>query len=83
MVEIAGPDAFAFEDALARVLAAANDRRRVIADPDARYFGATVSRGVLLPGPEAHIATTRLADWLSRRNENAANAPSPRTKVTV
>jgi uncharacterized protein YbjT (DUF2867 family) len=83
VVEIAGPDAFAFEDALARVLAAANDRRRVIADPDARYFGATVSRGVLLPGPEAHIATTRLDDWLSRQNENAANAPLPHMTVTV
>jgi hypothetical protein len=77
VVEIAGPDAFAFEDAVARALDATNDRRRVIADPDARYFGAVVTHGVLLPRPDAHIATTRLADWLSRRHENAATAPSP------
>jgi uncharacterized protein YbjT (DUF2867 family) len=83
VAEIAGPEALAFEDALTCMLAAANDRRRVIADPDARYFGAVVTHGVLLPGPDAHIAPTRLADWLSRRNENAANAVSPPTKVTV
>jgi uncharacterized protein YbjT (DUF2867 family) len=82
-IEIAGPDVFAFEDAVARVLAATNDRRRVLADPDARYFGAITSHGALLPGPDAHIATTRLADWLLRRYENAATAPSPPTAVTV
>jgi uncharacterized protein YbjT (DUF2867 family) len=74
VVEIAGPEAFAYEDVVARVLAAANDRRRVIADPDARYLGAAVRDGVLLPGPEARIATVRLADWLSRRGEEAAAA---------
>jgi uncharacterized protein YbjT (DUF2867 family) len=66
VVEIAGPDGFAFDDAVARVLAASNDRRRVVADPDARYFGAPVPDDALLPGPDARIATTRLADWLSR-----------------
>jgi uncharacterized protein YbjT (DUF2867 family) len=74
VVEIAGPEAFAFEDVVARVLAAANDRRRVVADPDARYLGAAVRDGVLLPGPEARIATVRLGDWLSRRREEAAAA---------
>jgi uncharacterized protein YbjT (DUF2867 family) len=83
VVEIAGPDAFAFEDAVARVLHAANDRRHVLADPDARYFGAVATRGVLLPGPHAHIATTRLSEWLSQRYENAVTAPSPPAAVTV
>jgi len=67
VVEIAGPEAFAFEDAIARVLAAANDRRRVVADPDARYFGARLRDSVLLPGPEARIAPGRLAGWLAMR----------------
>jgi uncharacterized protein YbjT (DUF2867 family) len=66
VVEIAGPEAFAFEDAIARVLAAANDRRRVVADPDAGYFGTVVRGGLLLPGAEARIATLRLTDWLSQ-----------------
>ena len=66
--------AFAFEDAVARVLATTNDRRRVVADPDARDYG-TVARGsVLLPGAEARIATLRFTDWLSRRGDRAAAA---------
>ena len=81
VVEIAGPDALAFEDAVARVLAARHDHRRVIADPDAQYFGAVVSPGLLLPGPAAHIATTRLGDWLSRRSANVTTPPP--TRVTV
>jgi uncharacterized protein YbjT (DUF2867 family) len=72
-LEIAGPEVFSFEDAVARVLAASDDGRRAVADPDAGYFGAIVRDGVLLPGPEARIATTELANWLTRqRNEVAA-----------
>ena len=74
VVEIAGPEAFAFEDAVARVLAASDDRRRVVADPDARYFGTVVRGSVLLPGVEARIATLRLGDWLSRRGGRATAA---------
>lgn len=73
-VEIAGPEAFAFEGAVARVLAATNDRRRVVARPDARYFGAPVPDGFLLPGHQARIATTVLADWLARQGYEAAAA---------
>ena len=74
VVEIAGPEALAFADAIARVLATRGDRRRVVVDPDARYFGAVVRGDALLPGPEARIATLRLADWLSTRGERAAAA---------
>jgi uncharacterized protein YbjT (DUF2867 family) len=74
VVEIAGPEALAFADAIARVLAARGDRIRVVADPDARYFGAAVRGDMLLPGPEARIATLRLGDWLSRRRGHAAAA---------
>jgi uncharacterized protein YbjT (DUF2867 family) len=74
-VEIAGPEAFALDEAVTQVLAASNDRRRVVADPAARYFGALVPDGALLPGPDARIAATRLADWLSTRyNEGVAAA---------
>ena len=71
VVEIAGPDVFAFEDAIARVLAARNDHRRVMADPAARYFGAMVRGSVLLPGGEARIASLRLEDWLARRSKRS------------
>ena len=74
VVEIAGPEVFAFEDAVARVLAAQGDGRQVVADPAARYFGAAVRDGVLLPGAGARLADLRLADWLSRRGDQAAAA---------
>jgi uncharacterized protein YbjT (DUF2867 family) len=64
-VETSGPEAFAFEEAIGRLLAGTDDRRQVVAEPDARYFGTTVRGDVLLPGPEARIATRRLADWLA------------------
>jgi uncharacterized protein YbjT (DUF2867 family) len=72
VVEVAGPEALAFTDAVARVLATRGDRRRVVADPEARYFGAVVRGDPLLPGPEARIATLRLADWLAGPREKAA-----------
>jgi uncharacterized protein YbjT (DUF2867 family) len=74
VVEIAGPEALAFADAIAQVLATRGDRRRVVADPDARYFGAVVRGDALLPGPDARITSLRLADWLSERRGHAAAA---------
>jgi uncharacterized protein YbjT (DUF2867 family) len=64
-VEIAGPERLTLDAAIARVLAARHDRRAVIADPHARYFGAPVPYGALLPGAGARIATLRLAEWLA------------------
>jgi nucleoside-diphosphate-sugar epimerase len=61
-------------DGAARVQATRGDRRRIVADPDARYFGAVVRGDALLPGPEARIATLRLADWLAGRGDKAAVA---------
>jgi uncharacterized protein YbjT (DUF2867 family) len=71
-VEIAGGEALAFQDAVGRVLAARNDRRRVVADSAAPYFGATVRDGVLLPGPNARTAHIGLADWLAEQPNGAA-----------
>jgi uncharacterized protein YbjT (DUF2867 family) len=73
-VEIAGPEAFPLKDAVVRVLAARNDGRRVVADPDARYFGTPVRDRVLLPGPEARTSTTTLADWLAGQRNGAVAA---------
>ena len=78
VVEIAGPEAFAFEGAVGRVLAATGRRHRVVADPDARYFGTVVRGSVLLPGAEARVATLRLGDWLSSRVGRAAAATRSR-----
>ena len=74
VVEIAGPEEFGLGEAVARVLAATHDRRRVVADPEARYFGAAVRGRVLLPDADARLGTLRLADWLARRGGRAVAA---------
>ncbi|GJD57899.1 SDR family oxidoreductase [Methylobacterium dankookense] len=65
IVEIAGPEAFRLDALLARILA--GDGRTVLADPEAGYFGTPVTGDPLLPGPDARLAPTRLADWLPAR----------------
>ncbi|HEU0248209.1 MAG TPA: hypothetical protein VFR38_14100, partial [Gaiellaceae bacterium] len=65
IIELAGPEAFRFDDLVRRVLIAKNDPRRVTADAQARYFGAELDERSLTPGDNPRIASTRLEDWLS------------------
>ncbi|MBA4860999.1 SDR family oxidoreductase [Streptomyces sp. PSKA54] len=67
VVEVAGPEAFQLDELIRKVLAAENDPRTVVTDPQARYWGAELQETTLLPGPGAHIAETRYADWLARQ----------------
>ena len=63
IVEVAGPEEFRLDELIRDQLAAAGDPREVVADPEASYFGITPSGRTLLPGDDARIAETRLADW--------------------
>ncbi|MFC4604384.1 SDR family oxidoreductase [Rhodococcus kronopolitis] len=64
-VEIAGPEVFRLDQWIGTVLAAREDPREVVTDPQAPYFGAKPDRE-LLPGPGASLAQTRLSEWLTR-----------------
>ncbi len=64
-VEVAGPERFRFDELIRQGLAASKDPREVIADPNARYFGAELSERSLVPGDGALLAETRFEDWLS------------------
>jgi uncharacterized protein YbjT (DUF2867 family) len=66
VVEIAGPEQFRLDELIRRVLNARNDPREVISDPEAPYYGITVTERTLLPGDDARIAQTRLQDWLTQ-----------------
>lgn len=66
-VEIAGPDVFQLDELIRETLAAQNDPRRVVTDPHAPYSGAELEETTLLPGPDAHLAGTRLSDWLAKQ----------------
>jgi hypothetical protein len=39
----------------------------VVADPDARYFGAHLQERSLVTGAGAHLGTIRFDDWLAQR----------------
>ncbi|MEU4805441.1 NAD(P)H-binding protein [Actinosynnema sp. NPDC023587] len=65
VVEIGGPEVFGMDGWVRTVLAARHDRRAVVTDPEARYFGTRLEAKTLLPGPGSLVGTTRLADWLA------------------
>jgi uncharacterized protein YbjT (DUF2867 family) len=66
-IEIAGPEPLRFEDFVRQGLRAVGDQRVVVADPQARYFGARLSERALLPGDGARLGPTRFDDWLGHR----------------
>ena len=49
-IEIAGPEAFRFDELIRQRLTALNDPREVVADPHARYFNAELSERSIVPG---------------------------------
>jgi uncharacterized protein YbjT (DUF2867 family) len=65
IVEIGGPDQFRLDELVRGVLAAHEDPREVIADPQARYFGIAPSERTLLPGDDARLGTTHFSDWFT------------------
>ena len=73
-VEIAGPEQFRVDELVRRRLAAINDHREIIADPNAPYGGATVSERTLLPGNNARIGPTRFETWLGQSTQKIAAA---------
>jgi uncharacterized protein YbjT (DUF2867 family) len=66
-IEVAGPEPLRFEDFVRQALRAVGDQRVVVADPQARYFGARLGERTLLPGDGAQLGATRFDVWLSRQ----------------
>jgi|SRR3569833_1188931 len=65
-VEVGGPERFRFHEFIARVLWFKNDKRQLIADPRARYFGTEVGEESLVPVGEARIGRMPYDAWASR-----------------
>ncbi len=64
IVEIAGPERAPFNEIIARYLQALGDRREVVRDPDAPYWGARVEERSLVPLGEARLGRITLDEWL-------------------
>ena len=65
-VELAGPDAFPFDEIVRQYLTAHNDPRTVVTDEQARYFGTPLEKRSLVPGENPLLGSVHFADWLSR-----------------
>lgn len=65
-IEIAGPDRLPFRDFVAHRIATDGDLREVQADRAARYFGAALEKGSLVPEHvgAARLGPTRFESWL-------------------
>jgi uncharacterized protein YbjT (DUF2867 family) len=71
IVEIAGPERAPFNEFVARYLKAIGDPRKVVGDPEARYFGGRVEERSLVPLGEARLGYIGFDEWL-RRSQAAA-----------
>jgi uncharacterized protein YbjT (DUF2867 family) len=86
IVEVGGPEQFRLDDLVRRYLAARYDRRSVIADPHARYFGGELEERTLVPNEDATLGERRFEDWLGRqlvpgvsdsRSTTSGTSPAP------
>jgi uncharacterized protein YbjT (DUF2867 family) len=73
MIEIAGPESFQLDQLVRQYLSAKKDDRKVITDPDARYFGIRLDDRSLTPDTKAHLGAITFDAWL-KREQNAATA---------
>ena len=64
MREAAGPEMFRLDEMVRRVRHLHGDRREVITDPRARYYGAELSEDSLTPDEGAILGVTRFDEWL-------------------
>jgi uncharacterized protein YbjT (DUF2867 family) len=65
MIEIAGPEAWPLDKLARKFLNAKGDRREVIADVHAPYYGTELDDRSLTPGDHPRLGSIRFEDWLS------------------
>jgi uncharacterized protein YbjT (DUF2867 family) len=64
VIELVGPDTVRLPALAEEILAANEDGRRIIVDPDVPYFGATIPEEPLVGGAHPRFAPTAFEEWL-------------------
>jgi uncharacterized protein YbjT (DUF2867 family) len=82
-VEIGGPEPFRIDELVRRRLVPLNDSREVIADPNALYSGAKIGERTLVPGQDARLGETHVADWLKSSASQPPTAKLPSAAVAT
>jgi uncharacterized protein YbjT (DUF2867 family) len=68
-VELGGPEALGIDGWARRLFAITGDTRKVVSDPQARYFGAELTGPELTPGDGAWIGGIDFETWLAAHQE--------------
>jgi len=63
-IEIGGPEAIPLDELAREVMSARGDDHPIVADAQARYYGAVLNDKSLVPGPNARLGAKRFGDWL-------------------
>jgi uncharacterized protein YbjT (DUF2867 family) len=71
ILDIAGPERAPFNEIVSRYLKAVGDPRKVVSDPEARYWGGRVEERSLVPLGEARLGRIGLDEWLRRSQVRA------------
>jgi uncharacterized protein YbjT (DUF2867 family) len=65
IIEVAGPERVSLADLVKRFLIKTGDSLQVLADSNARYYGAVLNDQSLTPGADPHIGSTSFEEWFS------------------
>ncbi|WP_394782086.1 SDR family oxidoreductase [Undibacterium sp.] len=66
VVEIAGPNRLRLAEQIQQHLDATKDTRKIVEDPQARYFGAKLQDNTLVPGDNPWLGSIDYQTWFSR-----------------
>ncbi len=66
IVEIGGPERIRLSEIVGKYLKATHDKREVITDENANYFGMRLDDQSLVPAPDARLSKTTFDEWMSQ-----------------
>lgn len=65
IIEVAGPERVSLAELVKRYLIKTGDSRQVVADSNARYYGAVLDDQSLIPGANPRIGSTTFDEWFN------------------